>query len=168
MKPILIITVNFNDYEYFKEFNDLPNKNKVDWIYITDNNNLRSNFWNIKYLKDFPKVNQLTDNRLKTKYFKMLTHKLFPNYQYYFWMDASVNITNNNFINNLLNYIPKQLVIYRHNRAFPPSRNIIIEKDVCIKLGLVDKNKAESQINKYLKDNFPFKYKLYSCGIIFR
>ena len=80
--------INIGSYEYYREFNELKDKEKVDWFYFTDSKELKSDFWNIIDINNLSEL-KYYDNRLKCKYIKMNTHKLLPDYEYYFWIDGS-------------------------------------------------------------------------------
>lgn len=165
-KKIAVVMININNYEYYREFNELPNKNKLDWFYFTDTERT-SNFWNIKNINKISLFKNL-DNRLKSKYIKMNTHKLLPNYDYYLHLDGSFPITNLNFVNDIFNLIPNNLVLFLHNSR-RKERNIKGEVSRCSKLKSVDKEKLNLQFNKYLEDKYPDKKgNLYSTGIIFK
>jgi hypothetical protein len=166
MKNIAIIMINIGDYEYYREFNDLKDKEKVDWYYFTDSN-ITSEFWKIKNINLIPELKEF-NNRLKSKYIKMNTHILLPKYKYYFWIDGSFPITNKNFIDDLFKLIPNKLVLYIHNsrRKFRNTRNEVLR---CSKLKSVNKNKLNLQLKKYLDDKYPDKKGvLYSSGIILK
>ena len=163
---ISIIMINIGNYEYYREFNDLPNKHKVDWFYFTDNN-IESSFWNIININKIEEIKNL-NNRMKTKYIKMNTHKILSDYEYYFIIDASFPISNKNFINDLFNILPQKLMVYLHNSR-RKERNIKNEVIRCSKLKSVNKDKLKQQLKDYLDDNYPDKNGvLYSCGIILK
>lgn len=48
-KKIVVYTVIFNDYDFLKPH---PIKyDNIDYICFTNNKNLKSNFWTVKYIK---------------------------------------------------------------------------------------------------------------------
>lgn len=164
---IAIIMINIGNYEYYREFNDLKNREKVDWFYFTDNKELESNFWNIINITNLSEL-KYYDNRLKVKFIKIQTHKILPNYEYYFYIDAAFPINNKNFINDLLELVNEDLVFYIHN-SNKKTRNIKGEVDRCKKLKSVNKEKLNLQLKTYLDDNYPdIKGKLFCGGIFLR
>lgn len=158
--------INIGNYEHYREFNNLKEREKVDWYYFTDNN-LTSNFWNIIKINTLPEL-KFYNNRLKCKYIKMNTHKILPHYDYYFWIDGSFPISNPNFINDLFKLIPNDLILYLHNSR-RKERNIRGEVKRCSKLRSVNKEKLQLQLKSYLDDKYPDKKgDLYSSGIILK
>lgn len=168
MTKIAIVMVNINDYEYYREFNELKDKDLVDWYYFTDKN-ISSKFWNVKNINNINEIKDY-DNRLKCKYIKMNTHLLLPNYKYYLWIDGSFPIQNNNFINDLYFLISQrpEIVLYIHN-ARRKERNIKNEVLRCSKLKSVDNNLINLQYNNYILEGYPDKKGvLFSSGIILK
>lgn len=168
MNKIAIIMVNINDYEYYREFNELENRDKVDWYYFTDKN-ISSKFWNIKNINNINYL-QILDNRLKCKFIKMNTHLILPHYQYYFWIDGAFPILNNNLINDLYSFINQnqELILYIHN-ARRKERNTKYEVIRCSKLKSVSNKLINKQYQNYILEGYPDKKGvLFSSGIIFK
>jgi hypothetical protein len=167
-KPV-VIQVNINNYEFYREYNNIENYNLIDWYYFTDDKNLKSNFWNIININEIEEIkNTNYDNRQKCKYIKMMTHKLLPNNSNYIWIDGSFPIINKNFVNEILEFKKNnyELILYDHNSR---NREKTITHEVIRCRKVADKNKMDEQINAYLSDNYPNKRGgLYSSGIIFR
>jgi hypothetical protein len=168
-KPIAIIMVNLGNYEHYREFPNVINYHLVDWYYFTDDTNLKSNFWKISNINNYPELSSF-DNRLKSKYIKMLTHKILPNYQYYFWIDGSFPITNLNLISDLFNFINQKqtLILYSHNSRWK-EKTLNHEVERCSKLKSINLEKLNLQLKNYQNDFYPNKRGfLFSSGIIFR
>lgn len=162
---IAIITCNINNYEYYKEFTHLKDYNKLSWFYITDKD-IKSQFWNVINIKSIIN-NDEYDNRLLCKYSKMKHHIIFPTFQYYVWIDSSFPISNDNFVQDIINLTQNNyLVLYQHNSS-RKLRNIRNEAIRCSKLKSVNKTILEKQINDYKDYNDP-KGILYSSGIFIR
>lgn len=55
------------------------------------------------------------ENRLKSKYLKIQTHRFLPNYDAYIWLDGSVEINGANFAESFIDEVKhKSIAIYRH------------------------------------------------------
>ncbi len=110
-KEILVVTVNFGSYDStptnIKNINDYD---YFDWIYLTDNKNIISNGWiiisdSIHHLENVQTVHNNDENRMYSKFYKTQILNLesyFYTYKYIIWIDASIVITNNNFVKDIL------------------------------------------------------------------
>jgi len=76
---IVVYTAITNDYDTVIETNKDPN---VDYICFTDNIDLKSDTWDIRYVQD-----------LWHKDPKMLPDKWVGEYKYSIWVDANIEIT---------------------------------------------------------------------------
>lgn len=116
--------------------------------------------WEIKPIK-----NIYPNKRLNYKWYKMMPHKLFPEYEYSLWIDSLFVLRGNPYI-----YIDKYLKdynlgIFRHNTE---RKCIYEEGEICIDLGLADKKITEAQLKRYKEDGYPKDNGLVMTGILFR
>lgn len=134
------------------------NKN-FKYVCFTDNCNIRSNIWEINYIKD-----QNQDYNRKAKKYKVLPHLFLKNYDISIWVDGNFLI-----IGDLEEYIYKYMIFSNMLCFVHPYRKCIYdEAKVCIELGLDSKNIVKKQMEKYIKDNYPKNKGLAACGILVR
>jgi hypothetical protein len=105
---IAILTVNYGNYDSFKEPKNLKNTEIFDWYYFTDNNKIESKIYKVVvepyHIKEFTH----TDKKVYySKYYKMQHHKIdiLADYNYIIWIDASFQILNVNFVDDVLKLI---------------------------------------------------------------
>lgn len=169
---IAIITGNINNYEYYKEFTNVKDYNKIDWYYFTDNN-IKSDFWKVININNIPEIKNINDNRLKIKYIKMNTHKILPKYKFFCWIDSSFTITNTNLIQEIFTLIKNNtLILYIHPSRFK-ERNIRGEIIRCLKIKCTNKENLKKLLYKQLKIYLDDKYsdkkgQLFCSGIIIK
>jgi hypothetical protein len=109
-KEILVITVNFGSYDSVpSDLNLIENYNYFDWVYINDNPNINPNGWSIKsnsdyHLDNIEIIHNNDVNRMYSKFYKtqLLNMEKYFDYKYIIWIDASIMITNKNFVNDIL------------------------------------------------------------------
>ena len=85
-----IITFNFNNYQILREIDE--KSNNCQYIYITDNDNLKSNTWNIVLQND--KLKKFTNVFEKCFYIRYHLFE-FCNTQYCICLDGSIKIHKN-------------------------------------------------------------------------
>jgi len=156
---IVVYTAIANNYD------DLINpkvvSNNIDYICFTDDNDLKSEIWNI--IK-FPRNN--CNPIEKNRYVKLLPHNFFEEYDYSVYIDGSIGIIGDieKLVNEYLIQNNNKLVMSRH-----PLRNCLYkEAEVCLKANKGNPKKIKKQIKKYRENNFPEGFGLTENGIIFR
>ena len=106
INKVNIYTALYGGYDILQ---DQPKINNVKYTCFTDNN-IKSNTWNIvvndEILKGF-------HPRIRAKYFKILSHKLFPEEnELTLWVDANVLIYNVEIINLFLSNIKNDFSLF--------------------------------------------------------
>ncbi len=158
---IALISANLsgidNKYESSYLMQELPEDWKLDYFLINDSN--------------FPQRINSLHPRLQAKIPKMLAFEMFPGYDYYIWLDGSVNIINTNsiywLINSCLGY---EIVSFKH-----PLRNSI-QEELNYMLNLMkngnrylmsryDGEPIIEQVSLYLSDDGFIDNRLFSLGI---
>jgi hypothetical protein len=167
---IAVICLNYGNYDQVEtDITNITNYHIFDWYYLTDNTNNKQNGWtyinDLKYHNIYMnKIHNNDTNRMISKFYKtqLLNITFMNKYDYIIWMDASIIIENNNFINDILKLIDNnkesEFFIFEHSE-----RNNI--KDECTASLTLDKYKdqdLENQINNYYNDNY--KDELYESG----
>lgn len=141
----VVYTVITGNYDELKEpiFVD----EKADYICFTDNRNMRSNIWKIRYLENEENYNAVMLSRLP----KILPHRFFPEYEYSIYIDGKMRC-----IGNLEEYV----YLYGKNApmlCFPHFvRDCIYdEAEECINLNLDDEAKIRRQMSFYRSQGMP-------------
>jgi len=172
MENILIITININNFDSFKE-PPLKKNEKYSWFYLTDNLEIKSNFYQVIYLNnlellkqfDYLKTDMKKYYRILCKFVKINSHKLFPNYKFYLFIDASFEIKNKKMYDIIENFIKKdfKLVLFNHNKL----KSILEEIKFCFNLRSIPRPSAKHLRKRYQDKNF-VDNKLYETGIYFK
>lgn len=151
----VVYTSNIGGYDCFNDGN-LRNK-EIDYIYFTDNRDIKSKTWDVIY------VDNLYNNNNKTsKYYKILAHDMIHEYKSSIWIDSCIYDIKTDFEHyfHLLNKY--DLVIHKH-----PDRNCIYkEAEACIKMKKDNKDIIENQIRDYKMIQYPKNNGLFWCGFM--
>jgi hypothetical protein len=176
---IAIISAIFGGYDEPKEQN-INDKNLADWYLMTDSSNNVSG-WNVitqKYhLENTPpnedknNYNNITEtsvyNMMSAKYYKCQTHHIdiLRNYDYYVWVDASVELKPD-FMKNIMEIIhkDKSLANFRHG-VRTTVKDEITES---MKSDRYKEQKVEEQYKMYVADKFPDNLGLYELTMFIR
>jgi len=158
-KEIAVVTCNFGNYD-INENNILKLKNYhlFDWIYFSDNKINSDGYLNITddYFPETIKILNDDKNRMKSKFYKFqsINFDFLKKYKYIIWMDSSIIIQNNNFVNDVISLIKNNLnidlFVFEHYK-----RNTIYEEYL-----------ASKDLDKYKNHNFKEQIDFYkSTGI---
>lgn len=185
---VSVICANFGDYDDIHSNPELINKDSFDWFMFTDNKDNKDNksdFWNIinepyynqnkidgknNFMND--DISSKVKNMMIAKYYKLQAHNvdfiIENNYTHIVWIDSSVSILNNNFVNDLSSIISQdknELVNFIH----PERDNIYDEGNLSIRMDKYDGQDISLQLKKYQEEGFGYKNKgLYWCGFFCR
>jgi hypothetical protein len=132
----------------------------IDYICFTNNKNLKSKIWDIRYLDN----KEGLDNIRLARKVKILSHIYLPNYDITVWVDGKYRIllSNKEFVRNNLD--KNDLFLMKHS-----NRNCIYkEAEVCISINKGKKDEILKQIDRYKKLNVPENMGLYDSSIIIR
>lgn len=147
MKKYCVVTCIFNDYEFIRE--PLKTDLDCDYFLFTDNSDLKSDIWNIIYIKDFD-TDELTGVQ-KTYKFKYSIYKYIPNlldYDYIIRIDGSIAL------NESLAPIIDQMRNYDYDLSIgihPFRNNRLNEYDAWVKERNLD-NKFIDQYKYFVSD----------------
>lgn len=180
---IAILCSNFGDYDDVHSNPDLIDKNKFDWYLFTDNKDIKSDFWTIinenfhlenkiegknNFLND--NISLKVKNMMIAKYYKLQSHRIKfiieNNYTHIVWVDSSVSILNNNFVNDLLSII-LNINIELVNFIHPERNNIYDEANLSIKMDKYEGQDIPLQVKKYKEEAFN-QNNLFWCGFFCR
>jgi hypothetical protein len=182
---IAVITSIYGNYDKIKDQKNVLNRNLVDWYCFTDNNNIKSNYWNIintpyhiidtknnekivNFKNYYKNINdKKIYNMMCAKYYKSQMHKIdiLKKYKYYIWIDGSIFLRDN-FIKNIIIILNKNynLINFKHSSR----NNIKNETKVSILLNKYKSQNILEQYNIYIKNNFPDNIGLFEKTIFVR
>jgi GT2 family glycosyltransferase len=148
------ITGNYDDLNIPEVLN--PN---FDYICFTDNINLKSDFWEIRLIEDLD-----LDNTRKARHYKILPHKYLSEYDYSLWIDGGFKIVGDlsKLINNHVRN--KQMMCIDHELR----NSIYDEAKACIDRKKDSPDVINSQMKKYLDEEYPEDQGLIESGVLFR
>lgn len=158
MNKVVVYTAIMGSFDTIKEpLKITPN---VDYFCFTDNENLKSDTWNIIYLQ------KCENSRKVARKLKVLGHDLINNYKYSIWVDGNIQIKED---------LTKQIEEYFYLQAVEiatfkhPVRNCIYDEAVECSFAKADSPKAISKQVKYLiKQNYPINNGLVESNVLFR
>tara|TARA_B100001027_G_scaffold72990_1_gene49829 strand:- start:961 stop:1848 length:888 start_codon:yes stop_codon:yes gene_type:complete len=167
IKDIVVYTVLMGDHE---GLNDQPQIkfSKLKHFCITDDKNLRSNYWEMIYVeKLFPKDAHRSQRNLKIR-----PHLIFKDYKFSFYIDNTIVLMDKteNFIEMIIkgkdiNYEKPNIFIPYHSFR----NDLLSEFYECADLRRDSKVRIYEQLNDYLEINSDYlKSKPYWAGILFR
>ena len=155
---LAVYTVLMGDYDDLKTPNVIDDN--CDYYCITNNSELKSDFYKIIYVKNKFKL----DNNRFSRYPKILPHKYFKKYDRSLYVDANflINISVNEFINNFSK--GNKMLCFNH-----PHRNCIYEEALaCKELEKDDSKIIDEHIERIKAAGYPKDNGLLSGGILYR
>ena len=130
-----------------------------DYICFTDNPNLKSNFWEIRYMEEL----NLNEVR-KARRYKILPHKYLDEYDYSIWIDTNFDIHD-----SLKDYVNKYSKNHKLLAIAHEQRDCIYdEAEKCIEIQKDLPEIINKQMDKYQKEGYPKHNGLVASGILFR
>lgn len=155
---IAVYTAIFNNYDIIQQPFFIPLE--VDFFCFTNDQTYVSHPW--KYISH--KIPENSNAKIESARLKILSHEILASYDYTVWVDGNIIIKRN--IYELILSLNKNYSFWVNRHL---SRDCIYDEAlVCIKEFKADKNKTNSQIQKYKKLGFPEKYGLYETTVIIR
>ncbi|ARF10005.1 protein of unknown function DUF616 [Indivirus ILV1] len=163
---VAVVSANFGNYDSVKEQSNIKEKELFDWYYFTDNLNIISNTYKIITTRYHNHTYNM--NVLFGKYYKLQSHKIdiLSNYDYIIWMDASIQILNPNFVNDILDFLKNKpnLVMFAHEARTKIKDEVTVLNKISKFRGL----NFNQQLKTYYDDGFKDDYGLYSSGFFIR
>ena len=154
----VVYTCITGDYDNIQE--PLYTHSSIDYVLFTDNTNIKSSVWEIRYIPD--DIMKLGNNVLINRYFKFNPSMLFSGYNYSLYIDGNIRVISD--IRNMINRMNSKtgLAMHRHN-----SRNCIYKEAEVCKIEKKGNYKIiTDQLEKYKKEGFPENFGLYEANII--
>lgn len=130
-----------------------------NYICFTDNQDLKSETWEIRLLPDWQ-----GDFNRSAKQVKILPHKFLPEYKWSIWVDGAFEIQGD--LRELLNTyaLNSYFLSFMHYRR----NSVYKEAEILARAGFDDKKLIEKQIIKYKTEGYPDCNELIAGGVLFR
>jgi hypothetical protein len=155
----VVYTCISNDYEELKE---IEQKNpKIDYICFTDNDNLRSDTWEVRKIPEWVFCTcQLSKIQ---RYIKIMPHLFLDEYDVSLYIDGSMKLVRD--IAEMFDaFVNADFVVPYH-----PYRNCIYDEgDVIIKHKIDEPGIVNRQLNYYKMNDFPPRQGLIQSGFLYR
>lgn len=131
----------------------------VDYVYFTDDRNLRSKVFKVVYVDPL-----FEDPRLSSRIYKLFPHIFLPDYEQSLWIDGLIKLKSKTW-----NIFEEKLKKSNFVGFAHPIRNCIYEEvEACIELGKGRYSDLMGQVMAYKKDGFPAHFGLLESTIIAR
>jgi len=135
-----------------------------DYVCFADDLSIKDigdTLWEIR-----PLVFAASDNIRNSRWHKVHSHILFPDYGKSIYVDANVNILNRGVFDDVDKVIKERIKL---SLAPHPERDCLYDElTTCILLGKDNRETMEIQVDMIRKDGFPRKQGLFESNIIFR
>ena len=129
-------------------------------VCFTDSGDLESDVFEVR---KYPGIS--FDPTRCARFFKLLPHLFFPDYEYSMWIDASIIIKKGNLRDLVERYLrDDDIAMYAH-----PERNCIYEEGaICIAQGKDLPQIINDQLDSYRRNGYPERNGLVETGVILR
>lgn len=150
---IAVLSANFGNIDEPKK---QPEQTlNIDHYYFTERNS--------------PYTFQDLSNRLKGKFFKMMSHRLLPSYDIYIWIDANIQIKSSEFVSFLVKSLgDNDIAISRHPARRSPQEET---EYICTEIDKGSKYLSTRYSKEAMKRELEFigdADSLYWCGLFIR
>jgi hypothetical protein len=153
----VVYSANFGSYDLLREPKFVDSD--VDYIYFTDNADIKSEIWSVILIEVV-----FSDARMTARILKHLPHVFLTQYNSSLWLDARIILDkySANLIFSKMN--KEKFMCFRH-----PKRNrVFFEALSCIKMGHDSVWKIILQYLEYRFDGFSDQYQLIESGVLLR
>ncbi|WP_455816284.1 glycosyltransferase domain-containing protein [Pseudomonas cerasi] len=160
MNKRVVYTAIFGDYDDLLEPDHVDSS--IDYICFTNNKNVKSSQWIVKYTDNF---NGVTDNARLNRIYKFMPHRFLSEYDESLYIDGNIKISGRSLSDAF------ELALKNKNISIPPhaERDCIYKESLaCLKLGKGEPEKINEQMQFYKGEGFPETYGLYENNVIFR
>ncbi|MEA2019484.1 MAG: glycosyltransferase, partial [Campylobacterota bacterium] len=155
----VVFTAIFGNYDNLKN----PEYVNSDWDYVcyTDNKNIKSDIYTIKYVE--PVFSESVRN---ARMIKVLPHLFLIGYEYTLWIDGSVRLRGHNIKNLIKEMKLKNNYIFIHEHI---KRDCIYDEAMaCLLIGKDKEQDILKQMKYYFRNGFPDKNGLVESAQILR
>lgn len=150
------ITGDYDDLKYIKK------EAGIDYICFTNNRNLKSDCWDIKYIED----HSLNDVLLARKIKILVPEYIKERYDISIWIDGAIEIRNKitDFLQNCCDLDHYDMVVFNHSK-----RNCVYkEADSIVEFRKEDIEKVRKAVAFLKRENYPLEMGLTETGIMVR
>jgi hypothetical protein len=154
---LVVYKANFGDYD---QVSDVKSDDwGCDYVCFTDNPKFSAKGWSVILVP----LNDQTPSTLN-RHYKMLPHRYFNGYDYSLYLDGNIDLVSN----------PRPLIqeyLAKKSIASPihPKRSCSYEEAIhCVRSGLSSEQLIKKQMDKYLRDGFPYQAGLTENGVMLR
>ena len=158
---IAVYTAIFGNYDTLKiPLSSELKKEPIDFICFTDNDQLTSDYFEIRIVKK-----KFKDPVRNARYYKINSHLVLPAYNVCCWIDANMIIITNSFNNLIDKYLANaDLAIFQHS-----DRNCLYSEADWASDDQVDNTSIiRSQMKRYSDEGFPENFGLVASNVILR
>ena len=163
---IAIYTAIYDNYEILR---DSIIVDGVDYICFSDDLTLKSDIWNIRYLRNTHKSGL---GSMFVKYIKLNSQRYLRKYDYVIWIDANIVIKNKDFLKYFANKLfSTNIILFKHHDPNPGLRRNCAYKEAEFSRIHLDKYSDENisdQINNYKQNGFPEEWGLFQSGVFMK
>jgi hypothetical protein len=153
----VVYSANFGSYDLLREPKFVDHD--VDYIYFTDNPDIKSEIWSVIYIEV-----AFYDARMTARILKHLPHIFLTQYNSSIWIDARI-MTNKCSANSIFSKMGKEkFMCFKH----PKRNSVFFEALSCIKKGHDSVLKIILQYIQYRIDGFSDEYQLVESGVLVR
>lgn len=154
---IAIYTAIFGGKDIVRDPLGYEEDENIDYFLISDDENLKSNCYNIIYKE--PIYDDITKN---ARYYKVMGLEVFKNYDFVIWHDANLQIIQDKVLNIITYAHNKEIAFFNH-----PDRNCIYDEAIkCIQLEKDYPFKILKQIFGYYIYGIKNESGLFETGIV--
>jgi hypothetical protein len=153
----VIYSANFGSYDLLREPKFIDSD--VDYIYFTDNPDIKSEIWSVIFIEVV-----FSDARMTARILKHLPHIFLTQYDSSLWLDARIT-TDKYSANSIFSKMGKEkFMCFMHTKR----NKVFFEALSCIKMGHDSAWKIILQYIEYRFDGFSDEYQLIASGVLLR
>lgn len=153
----VVYSANFGSYDLVREPKFVDHD--VDYIYFTDNPEIKSEIWSVIYIEVV-----FSDARITARILKHLPHMFLTQYNSSLWLDARI-MTKKYSANSIFSKMGKEkFMCFKH----PKRNSVFFEALSCIKKGHDSVSKIILQYIQYRIGGFSDEYQLIESGVLLR
>jgi hypothetical protein len=106
-------------------------------------------------------------DRLKAKYFKLQSHKIFPGYDYCIWIDGNIEVTSADFVSHILKSTTGGIVIQAHHERQTIKQEIdfVVNSENPYLTTRYKEQPLKQEYEYYLTKGMPPTAPLFACNI---
>jgi hypothetical protein len=156
-KKIVVYTAIFGGYDQLKPLINHPG---CDYVCFTDDASLQSDIFQIRV-----RPRHFDDPVREARYYKILSHQVFPDYEYSLWMDAGAR----SLLTDLESFVLNSVAQYPIALMGCPGKIDLNETlALCMQYKKDDESRMRAQVEEYQKAGYPKGIPTSATGVIVR